>query len=139
LDEIAACPENLRAFGAPDGMPWGEIKSPHGLMEVAWPQLRDFFRDKRSQQERSQAAQVQQSLEAAGREFSAAAEDAALVAEMLTARQRFEETFATEAERQALLDRWKPAWVSNPSGEPGRSLAIRASFLGSRTAENGGK
>jgi len=46
VDEIASCPANLKIFGAPDGTPWSEIKSPHGLMAAAWPQLREFFRSK---------------------------------------------------------------------------------------------
>jgi phage replication O-like protein O len=124
--EIAACPDNLRTFGAPDGTPWSEIKSPHGLMESAWPQLRDFFRGKDAAQQQVEAALQTRAREREALEQRAAADDAALGAQARAAHEAFVSTFPNEAAQVATLTQFCPRWVSNPLAEPGRSLAIDA-------------
>ena len=128
-NEIAACPENLRLFGAPDGTPWTEIKSPHGLMEIAWPQLRDFFRCKLAARQQAEASAHARSSEREALERSAAAADAALVAQALIARTAFVAAFSDEAKQVAMLEKFCPRWVSNPLTEPGRSLAVDAWYM----------
>ncbi len=119
--EIAACPENLRTFGAPDGTPWTEIKSPHGLMEIAWPQLRDFYRAKHAARRRTVVAQ-------AADQQRETAEDVALAKAAEIARTAFASAFPDEGSQMTALDRFKPQWVSNAHTEPGRSVTIDAWF-----------
>ncbi len=124
--EIAAAPENLRIHGAPDGTPWSEIKSPHGLMESAWPQLRDFFRRKREAQQQAEAAIQARSREREALERRAAADDATLNERSSVARAAFVAEFSNEAAQVGVLKQFCPQWISNPLAEPGRSLAIEA-------------
>jgi phage replication O-like protein O len=128
VDEIATCPENLRSFGAPDGKAWAEIKSPHGLMEVAWPQLRDFFAAKRATKLKTEKAATAHAQQLAARANAQNANDAALAERISLARAAFDEAFPTADERTAALEEFKPPWVSNAQVEPGRSLAIDAWF-----------
>ena len=125
-NEIAACPDNLRAFGAPDGTPWMEIKSPHGLMESAWPQLRDFFRGKRESQRQAEVAMQARERERSALERRKVADDAALNEQADTARAAFAAACPDDAMQIVLLEKFCPHWVSNPLTEPGRSLAVDA-------------
>lgn len=127
-NEIAACPENLRTFGAPDGTPWIEIKSPHGLMESAWPQLRDFFRAKVGARKRAEDAAARQAQERELSAVTASKEDEERIADAVRVRAAFDAELANDEARAQALDRFKPAWVSNAQVEPGRSLAIDGWF-----------
>jgi hypothetical protein len=126
VEELAACPENLRTFGAPDGKTWAQIKSPHGLMEVAWPQLRDFFRAKNAAKTRAEATARAQARERDALAESRTAGDERATADARAAQDAFLRAFPDGEAQTQILQRFKPAWVSNVSAEPGRSVAIDA-------------
>ena len=128
VEELAQAPDNLRAFGAPDGTPWSAIKSPHGLMESAWPQLRDFFREKTAARLKVAEAVVRHERQ---RHSSIAASTAEATDQLQIVRQArgaFETTFKSDEERTVALDRFKPSWVSNAHTEPGRGMTILSWF-----------
>ena len=119
VDEIAAWPDNLKKFGAPDGTPANAIKSIHGLMEAAWPQ-RDFFRSKRVAQSRSEEKQAQRALvvDTAEREREEAA------ARSKRIRQAFETTFPDSTSQREVLRAHVQGSIVDVSTELGRLIAM---------------
>lgn len=120
MDEIAECPKNLERFGAPDGTPWTQIKSPVGLMESSWPQLREFFRKQIGERDMRQAKRQQVISE----RLKIEAEEKLLAEEQQRREKVFLKTFPAEQERQEVIKKYIKNSPFRADMELGKRMAI---------------
>lgn len=120
IDEIAECPKNLERFGAPDGTPWTQIKSPVGLMESSWPQLREFFRKQIVEKNKGQAKRQQ----VISKRLKIEAEEKLLAEEQQKREKVFLKTFPGEQERQEVIKKYIKNSPFRADMELGKRMAI---------------
>jgi len=118
-DEIAYVFSNLRQFGAPDGKP---IVSPLGLIENAWPQLRDFFRTKQEIIKNANNREVEHNRVA--NQITQEREQA--IAHNAKVRSAFEIEFPKPEEKLLAFQHYAPNGLVDPSTSFGQMLAMNA-------------